>query len=203
MDHLFPQFPAPMVTLWEAEEGPLPLTAAEINAAVDRVRTKKARKAPGPDGRPNSVWTIVRWANPEILDIVFNSALKSGVCLIPQKMNWLVLPQKTWLASWRPNLVSVTLHIKLYTHTGWHRSRYPNLYSKKKVPLFCITRFLWCNVSLNKPNCNVPCQVDHIGSSTTACATVYTFSLVRASLGQPVHNASPTEPKCLNFRSML
>ncbi len=78
MDHLFPQLPALVVTPQEDEEGPPLLTAEEIDAAVDQVRAK-AKKAPGPDGIPNSVWTIVHRANPRILDAVFNLALKSGV----------------------------------------------------------------------------------------------------------------------------
>ncbi len=56
-----------------------PLTAAEINTAVaDRVRTEP-RKAPGADGISNTAWTILHRANPGILDVVFNSALKSKV----------------------------------------------------------------------------------------------------------------------------
>ncbi len=56
-----------VVILWVAEEEVTLLTATEIDAAVDRVRTE-ARKAPGRDGIPNSVWTIVHRANPGILD---------------------------------------------------------------------------------------------------------------------------------------
>ncbi len=37
------------------------------------------RKAPWPDGIPNSVWTIVRRANPGIHDAIVNPALKSTV----------------------------------------------------------------------------------------------------------------------------
>ncbi len=37
------------------------------------------KKAPGPDGIPNSVWTIVHQTNPGILDAVFKVMLKSGV----------------------------------------------------------------------------------------------------------------------------
>ncbi len=54
------------------------MTAAEIDAAIDRVRTK-ARKGPGPKGIPNSMWTIVHQANPGMLDTVFNSVLKSRI----------------------------------------------------------------------------------------------------------------------------
>ncbi len=78
MDQLFSQLPALVVTSWEDREGPPLLTAEEIDVAVERVRAK-AKKMPGPDGIPNSVWTIVHRANPGILDAVFNKALKSGV----------------------------------------------------------------------------------------------------------------------------
>ncbi len=48
VDHLFPQLPALVVTRREfEEEGPPLLTAAEIDATVDRV-CDKARKVPGP-----------------------------------------------------------------------------------------------------------------------------------------------------------
>ncbi len=93
MDQLLPQLPAPVVTPREDEEGPPLLTAEEIDAAVDQVRAK-AKKAPGPDEIPNSVWTIIHQANPGILNVVFNLALKSGVFPSRWKMAWLVLLQK-------------------------------------------------------------------------------------------------------------
>ncbi len=67
--------------------------ADEIDAAVDRVRTK-AKKAPRPNGIPNSVWTIVHRANPGILNAVFNVTLKSGVFPTRWKVAWLLLLQK-------------------------------------------------------------------------------------------------------------
>ncbi len=78
MDQLFLQLPALVITCREDEEGPPLLTAEEIDAAVDRVRIK-AKKAPGPEEIPSSVWTIVHQTNPGILEGVFNLALKSGV----------------------------------------------------------------------------------------------------------------------------
>ncbi len=90
MDQLFPQLPALVVTHWEDEEGPPLLTVEEIDAAVDRVRAK-ASKASGPDGIPNSVWTIVHRANPGTLDAVFNLVLKSGVFPTRWKVAQLVL----------------------------------------------------------------------------------------------------------------
>ncbi len=55
VDQLFLQLPALVATAWENEEGPPLLTAEEIDAVVDQVHTK-ARKVPGPNGIPNSVW---------------------------------------------------------------------------------------------------------------------------------------------------
>ncbi len=76
MDQLFPQLPALVVTPWKVEDGSPLLMEKQIDAAIDRVWAK-AKKAPGPDGMPNNVWTIVHWSNSEILDTVFNAALKS------------------------------------------------------------------------------------------------------------------------------
>ncbi len=76
-DQFFLQLPALVATPREDEEGPSQLTAEEIDVAVDRVRTK-AKKAPGLDGIPNSVWTIVHRTNPGRLD-VFSVALENGV----------------------------------------------------------------------------------------------------------------------------
>ncbi len=59
---LFPQLPALVVTPREVEEGPPLLMEEEIDAAIGRVCTK-AKKAPGPDGIWNSVWTVVLCAN--------------------------------------------------------------------------------------------------------------------------------------------
>ncbi len=112
MDQLFPQ---PPQHWWshpggEDEKGPPLWTAEEIDAAVDRVRAK-AKKAPGPDGIPNSVWTIVHRANPGILDAVFNIALKSGVFPTRWKVAQLAgAIAKIWQTSQEPNLVSATLH---------------------------------------------------------------------------------------------
>ncbi len=78
MYQLFPQLPALVVTHWEAKEGPPLLKAAETDAVVDRVYTK-ARKVLGPNEIPNSVWKTIYRANPGILDLVFNMALKSGL----------------------------------------------------------------------------------------------------------------------------
>ncbi len=92
MDQLFLQLPALVVTPQE-DEGPPLLTAEEIDVAVDRV-CAKAKKALGPDGIPNSVWTIVHRANPGIFDAVFNIALKSGVFPTRWKVAQLVSLQK-------------------------------------------------------------------------------------------------------------
>ncbi len=73
-----PSAPALMITLWDAEEGPPQLMAVNIDVAVVRVCTN-ARKTLGPDGIPNSVWTIVHQANLGIYDSVSNSDLKSKV----------------------------------------------------------------------------------------------------------------------------
>ncbi len=78
IDYLFLQLPALVVTTREAEEGSSLLKAAEIDAAVNRIRDN-ARKAPRPDGIPDSVWAIVHRANHRILATVFNSVLKNGV----------------------------------------------------------------------------------------------------------------------------
>ncbi len=90
IDQLFLQLPTLVVTT----EGPLLLTEEEIDAAVDRV-CAKAKKALGPEGIPNSVWTIVHWANSGILDTVFNAALKSGVLPTQWKVSQLVLLRKS------------------------------------------------------------------------------------------------------------
>ncbi len=93
VDQLFLQLPALVVTPWEAVEGTPLMTASEIDVTVDWVRTK-ARQAPMPDGILNSVWTIVHWTNPAILDVVFISTLKSWAFPTRMKVVWLVLLQK-------------------------------------------------------------------------------------------------------------
>ncbi len=53
MDRLLPQLPALEVTHREDEEEP-PLLMVEVDVAVNRV-CAKTKKAPSPDGIPNSV----------------------------------------------------------------------------------------------------------------------------------------------------
>ena len=77
IDHLFPQHPALTDPPLEVEGVIPPLSEAEVDAAVERIRSK-AKKAPGPDGILNSVWTIVHRALPGILAAVFNVCLRSG-----------------------------------------------------------------------------------------------------------------------------
>ncbi len=70
--------------------------AAEIDVAVDRVCTK-ARKAPESDRISNNLLTMVLYADPGILDIVFNPALKSRVFPTRWKVTWVVLlPKCGW-----------------------------------------------------------------------------------------------------------
>lgn len=76
----------------EVEDFP-PLTEPEIEAVVDHCRSK-AKKTPGPDEIPNSVWSIVHRANPGWLTTVFNADLSEGVFPARWKMAQLVLLPK-------------------------------------------------------------------------------------------------------------
>ncbi len=108
MDQLFPLLPALVVTTREDEEGPPLLTAEEFIAVMDRVRAK-AKKAPGPDGIPQSVDHLTssqsrdtrRGVQPSIEERSIPYLMESGSA---------GAIAKTWQTSRGPSLVLATLH---------------------------------------------------------------------------------------------
>ncbi len=124
-----------MGTPQEDKEGPPLLMAGEIGVAVDRV-CARAKKAPGPDGIPNSMWTIIHRANPGILDAVFNIALKNRVpILYPMEGVLAGAIAETWQTSWKPNLVSATLFEQVAAE--WLRKQFRGKHTLSSNQYWC------------------------------------------------------------------
>ena len=78
IDKLFPQL-APIAQPYIAEVEDVPaLCTAEVDAAIERCKTRKWR-APGPDQIPNAVWCVIHEVAPLALFDVFNKTMQEGV----------------------------------------------------------------------------------------------------------------------------
>lgn len=93
VDGLFPQHPAPMVTLPEVVEDVPLLSTEEVDVAVDRLRRKNWR-APGPDEIPSVVWRSLHTVDPSLLVDMFNTAMVEGTYPVHWKIARLALIEK-------------------------------------------------------------------------------------------------------------
>lgn len=92
IDTLFPTYRNSIGSPLLHADSPVPFTAAELEAAMCRIRSKS--KAPGPDGITTKILSAVHKADPHILLGLFNKCLRDGTFPLEWKTSRVVLLKK-------------------------------------------------------------------------------------------------------------